>query len=296
MTTTPLDGRNCCPHEFLARQAELPLVYLPLGLCEPHGHAAAFGLDTIKAEWLCEEAARRSAGSSPRRRAYQIHETGYHRPWLAEVVGEVNPHLGSVPPDVLLRDAALPAPRLHQRRLPRRRGAHRASRQPSRPAARRRRGDATRPVRIIAVSDQELARPDHPAITPAATSCRSSCSSGPTSSTCNPARRHRHQPLGRFAQGTDAGEATADQGRDILEHSLEELGRRIADCQPFEETIEPLSIKATEPIWRRILARQDQWCTLSERDPDQTEAPTPHSPTTRHAPSPCSIEGADMTR
>jgi hypothetical protein len=74
------------------------------------------------------------------------------------------------------------------------------------------------------------------------------------------------------------------------------LGRRIADCQPFEETIEPLSIEATEPIWQRILARQDQWCTLSEHDPDQTDAPTPHSPTTRHAPSPCSIEGADMTR
>ena len=46
------------PHEFKTRLADCPIVYLPLGLCEPHGQVSAFGLDTIKAEWICNEAAK----------------------------------------------------------------------------------------------------------------------------------------------------------------------------------------------------------------------------------------------
>ncbi|HTH99683.1 MAG TPA: creatininase family protein, partial [Acidisoma sp.] len=47
------------PAEFIARRDALPVVYLPMGLCEPHGHVAPFGLDTIKAEYLAAESARR---------------------------------------------------------------------------------------------------------------------------------------------------------------------------------------------------------------------------------------------
>ena len=101
--TRTIRWEELLPHEFVARQEDLPLVYLPLGLCEPHGHAAAFGLDTFKAVWLCEQAARRFGGIVAPTQGYHIHETGYHRPWLAEVIGKANPHLGSVPPDVLLR-------------------------------------------------------------------------------------------------------------------------------------------------------------------------------------------------
>ena len=153
-----------------------------------------------------------------------------------------------------------------------------------------------RPVRIITVSDPELVYGTHQADHAGSYELSQLLHIRPDLIDLQRISDISSSTLGRYAQGEDASEATAEYGRAILEHSLEELGRRIADCQPFEETIEPLSIKATEPIWRRILARQDQWCTLSERDPDQTEAPTPHSPTTRHAPSPCSIEGADMTR
>jgi creatinine amidohydrolase/Fe(II)-dependent formamide hydrolase-like protein len=48
--------------EFLAQLHACPVVYLPMGLCEPHGHVAPFGLDTIKADYLCDEAARRFGG------------------------------------------------------------------------------------------------------------------------------------------------------------------------------------------------------------------------------------------
>jgi creatinine amidohydrolase len=50
------------PYEFKQRLAECPVVYLPLGLCEPHGQVSAFGLDTIKAEWLCQQAAGQVGG------------------------------------------------------------------------------------------------------------------------------------------------------------------------------------------------------------------------------------------
>ncbi|MGC1239932.1 MAG: creatininase family protein, partial [Chryseosolibacter sp.] len=73
------------PYEFKKRLAECPIVYLPLGLCEPHGQVSAFGLDTIKAEWLCQEAARQVGGIVAPSMGYHIHETGYHARWLEEM-------------------------------------------------------------------------------------------------------------------------------------------------------------------------------------------------------------------
>lgn len=91
------------PVELKRKLAECPIVYLPMGLCEPHGQISAFGLDTIKAEWLCEMAARRAGGVVAPAQGYHIHETGYHARWLEESVGEQNPHMTSMPPDVVLR-------------------------------------------------------------------------------------------------------------------------------------------------------------------------------------------------
>ncbi len=74
-----------------------------MGMCEPHGHAAAFGLDMIKAEYICDAAAARFGGIVAPSQTYHIHETGFHGTWLTEVVGEVNPRLGALPPDVVMR-------------------------------------------------------------------------------------------------------------------------------------------------------------------------------------------------
>jgi creatinine amidohydrolase len=90
------------PHEFKQRLAECPVVYLPLGLCEPHGQVSAFGLDTLKAEWLCQETAKRVGGIVAPSMGYHIHETGYHASWLEETVGEENPHMTGMPPDIYL--------------------------------------------------------------------------------------------------------------------------------------------------------------------------------------------------
>jgi creatinine amidohydrolase len=91
------------PVEFKRRQRECPIVYLPYGLCEPHGQISAFGLDSIKAEWLCVEAARQIGGIVAPSMGYHIHETGYHARWLQDTVGQENPHMTGMPPDVVLR-------------------------------------------------------------------------------------------------------------------------------------------------------------------------------------------------
>ncbi len=91
------------PEEFRARRKACPLAWLPLGLCEPHGHVAAYGLDTIKADWLCDQGARLFGGIVAPTQAWHIHETGYHARWLEETVGEEEAELGTLPPDVLLR-------------------------------------------------------------------------------------------------------------------------------------------------------------------------------------------------
>lgn len=90
------------PYEFKRRLDECPIVYLPLGLCEPHGQVSAFGLDTIKAEWLCVRAAEQVGGVVAPSMGYHIHETGYHARWLEDEVGEENPHMTGVPPAVFI--------------------------------------------------------------------------------------------------------------------------------------------------------------------------------------------------
>lgn len=255
------------PREFLARQLEHPLVYLPLGLCEPHGHAAAFGLDTLKAVWLCEHAARKYGGIVAPTQGYHIHETGYHRPWLAEVVGDVNPHLGSVPPDVLLRMV------LFQLRAFINAGfravvlltGHHGNQPDLRIVAKEVMRD--RPVRIIAVSDPELAYPIHGGDHAGMYELSQLLYIRPDLVDLTRLADAHTSPLGRFAQGADAATGSTEQGRILLEHSLNSLSDLIIAAQPYSATIEPLSMAQAEEIWNRIASRRDDWCTLKESDP-----------------------------
>lgn len=85
------------PDQLRVRQENLPLVYIPFGLCEPHGHIAPFGLDTLKADYYCDQAAQRFGGVVAPTQGYHIHETGFHKPWLDEVVGDEQAYLGGMP-------------------------------------------------------------------------------------------------------------------------------------------------------------------------------------------------------
>ncbi|MFD0677195.1 MULTISPECIES: creatininase family protein [unclassified Paenibacillus] len=88
------------PAEFIARQQECPIVYVPLGLCEPHGQISAFGLDTFKTEYLCARVARQMGGIVAPSMGYHVHEAGPSAKFLEDNVGEHNPFMSSVPPYV----------------------------------------------------------------------------------------------------------------------------------------------------------------------------------------------------
>jgi creatinine amidohydrolase len=273
MTMNPtVRWEELLPRDFVERQTAAPVVYLPLGLCEPHGHAAAFGLDTFKAVWLCEQAAQRFGGIVAPTQGYQIHETGYHRPWLADVIGDVNPHLASIPPHVLLQML------LFQLRAFANAGfrtiivltGHHGNQADLRLVAEEFVHDC--PVQILTVSDPELARPTFSGDHAGRYELSQLMYIRPDLVDLNRTTDVTVSPLGRFAQGEDAAEATAEHGRAILERSLDELGRRLAMIRPAERRVDALSIEATDSIWQRIAARRDQWCTLSERDPDLVEA------------------------
>lgn len=90
------------PDAFLARLRACPVVFVPFGLCEPHGPIAALGLDLVKARALCERAAQRLGGIVAPAAGFHIHECGYHARWLEEVLGEANGHMTAMPPRPVL--------------------------------------------------------------------------------------------------------------------------------------------------------------------------------------------------
>jgi len=86
------------PDELEAAFKECPLVYLPYGLCEPHGPHNTLGLDALKAHAICCRAARAYGGIVAPPDYWHIHEIGLYASWAAEWAGEARPWLTAVPP------------------------------------------------------------------------------------------------------------------------------------------------------------------------------------------------------
>lgn len=97
----PVRWAELRPDQFTHRVAEMPIGYLPMGLCEPHGHVAAYGLDTIRADWLCDQLASRIGGIVAPTQGYHVHESGFHARWLQDVVGEHDARLAAFPPHLV---------------------------------------------------------------------------------------------------------------------------------------------------------------------------------------------------
>lgn len=183
-------------------------------------------------------------------------------------MGGVNPRLGGVPPHVLLQMV------LYQLRAFVNAGfqtvvmvtGHHGNQADLRLVAEEFVRD--RPVQILTVSDPELARPEFDGDHAGRYELSQLLYIRPDLVDIERTRDATSSTLGRFAQGEDAHQATAEHGRDILERSLAELGRRVAHVRTTERTADWLGIDDTERIWSRILGRREQWCTLSELDPD----------------------------
>lgn len=252
------------PHEFLARQSKLPLVFLPMGLCEPHGQGVAFGLDTIKADYLCDEAARRFGGIVAPSMGYHIHESGIALNWLEEVVGDVNPLLGGLPPEVILQTF------LYQLRAFANAGfgtvvgisGHNFGQQDLQLVAEEFMRDV--PIEVVVRSDPELVAGTFEGDHAGRYELSQLLYLRPDLVNLARARESTDRQLGRFALGSDAGEATEGYGRRIIELSLqaiEEICRNAGGSKPRPR--HRLSYADCERIWTRVRARKSQWQTLS---------------------------------
>lgn len=254
------------PEEFLKRQALLPAVYLPLGLCEPHGHIAPFGLDTIKADYLCDEAARRFGGIVAPTQGYQVHETGYHAPWLKEVMGTVNPRLGALPPDVIYRTFLFQLRAFVNagfRLVIAISGHHGGNQVDLRMVARE--FCAEYPITVHVHSDPELVEGQFPGDHAGRYEISQLLYLRPDLMDMSRVGRVNSDPLGRFAQGTDAAEASVDYGRQIMEASLDTIGTWVSAFQSNSAAFELpfVQFQALEPIWQRIAAQSPDWRTLN---------------------------------
>ena len=87
------------PDELEAAFAACPVLYLPYGLCEPHGPQNAVGLDALKAHAICVRAAHEHGGIVAPADNWHIHEIGGYGIWAAQNVGEApRTWLSAIPP------------------------------------------------------------------------------------------------------------------------------------------------------------------------------------------------------
>jgi creatinine amidohydrolase len=256
---TEVHWTGLLPAEFEARLARRPLVYLPMGMCEPHGHGAAFGLDLLKAEYICEQAATRFGGIVAPSQGYHIHETGYHAPWLDEVIGSVNPRMAALPPDVVLRTL------LFQLRAFVNAGFRAVAVVTGHNGAQ---GDLRLvaaefmklvPIPVVVRSDPELVAGTYPADHAGKFELSQLMSFRPDLVDLTRLSRTQDDPLGRFAQGPDAHEATSTYGRQVNEACIEQVGRLVDEAGVGPAALGTLSFDDLEPAWASIVIQRPHW-------------------------------------
>lgn len=254
------------PDEFLERQEQCPIVYLPVGLVEPHGHIAAFGLDTFKADFICEAAARKVGGIVAPTQGYHIHETGYHAPWLEEVLGDNNPYMASLPPEILLHLF------LYQLRAFYNAGfkaaviisGHAGGNQKDLRLVAKAFMEKY-PMKVEVRADPELVEGlfigDHAGkyeisqllyIRPDLVDMSKI------------SRQDEKDSLGRFAQGEDAAEASAELGKAIMDNCVDttcEITTRLSKDLDHNVVKKPIPFEEMEELWQGILAGRKEWTT-----------------------------------
>jgi len=93
------------PDELEAAFKECPLVYLPYGLCEPHGPQSTLGMDALRAHGFLCRAAEEHGGIVAPPEYWNVHEMGLYVDWAYSVVGETRPWLTAVPPWIFFKNA-----------------------------------------------------------------------------------------------------------------------------------------------------------------------------------------------
>lgn len=87
------------PDELEKAFADCPLLYLPYGICEPHGPGNTLGLDGLIAEGACTAAARAHGGIVAPTWWWHVAEMGGEAIWARDTIGEVERNwLSAFPP------------------------------------------------------------------------------------------------------------------------------------------------------------------------------------------------------
>lgn len=85
------------PDELEAAIEEYPIVYLPYGLCEPHGPQNALGMDALRAHSASCVAAHEHGGIVAPASYWHVHEHGMSAIWAYPIIGDVRPWLTAMP-------------------------------------------------------------------------------------------------------------------------------------------------------------------------------------------------------
>lgn len=256
------------PDEFLERQKQCSIVYLPMGLCEPHGHVAAFGLDTIKAEYICEAAARQKGGIVAPTLGYHIHETGYHAPWLEEVIGEANPLMAAIPPDILLHLF------LYQLRAFYNAGfsavivitGHAGGNQEDlRMVASAFMENFSMKIEVRA--DPELVQGQYEGDHAGKYEISQLMYIRPELIDMSKiSRQYEDQSLGRFAIGHDAAESSPELGKEIMEACIKEtcsIADQLVKLEDRKKTVEQINFTQMEDLWKGLVEQRESWTTYN---------------------------------
>ncbi|RUV17090.1 MULTISPECIES: creatininase family protein [unclassified Mesorhizobium] len=252
------------PEEFLVRQQAMPVVYLPMGLCEPHGHVAPFGLDTIKADWLCDRAARRFGGIVAPTMAYHTHETGYHAPWLREVMGEVNPRLCALPPHLVLETLLYQLRAFHNAGfraavvISGHHGSQEDLRRVSRTFEQRFRFET------FVRTDPELVAGSYPGDHAGRYELSQLLAIRSDLVAMDRASRIRSSFLGRFAQNPDVSDADIAYGTEILTAQIDAIGKAVLTFELAPGAQDQIGMAEMGPLWEEIYAERASWATLND--------------------------------
>lgn len=90
--------------ELEAAFEECPILYLPYGLCEPHGPQNALGMDALRAHSAACLAAHEYGGIVAPAFYWHVHEQGVEGAWAYSQIGEVRPWLTAIPVWMFLKN------------------------------------------------------------------------------------------------------------------------------------------------------------------------------------------------
>ena len=97
MTRREVRWERMFPDELEVAFQQCPTVYLPYGLCEPHGPQNALGMDALRSHGISCLAAHEYGGIVAPPNYWHIHEQGGYGAWAHRRVGEARPWLTAIP-------------------------------------------------------------------------------------------------------------------------------------------------------------------------------------------------------